>query len=82
MNTTLETRRPYLSKHVRAGLAEIVSRVHPETDDELDALRWIRRTLERATMLAPKAHDAQSPGGLAGEFTLPGRSGDAAKEAP
>lgn len=77
----LDTRRPYLSKHVRIGIAEILSRTHAETNDELDALRWLRRTLDRATMLAPKAHDAQSPGGLAGEGNLPGRSGDEAEEA-
>lgn len=81
MNTTLDTRRPYLSKHVRIGLAEMLARSNPRTLDELAAVEWIRRTLERATMLAPKAHDAQSPGGLAGEFTLPGRSGDSAEEA-
>jgi hypothetical protein len=67
----LDTRRPYLSRHVRIGLSEMISRANPRTRDELLAVEWIRRTLDRATMLAPKAHDAQSPGGRPGRFTSP-----------
>lgn len=53
-------RRPYLSKRVRAGLREIISRVSPETDTELAALRWIRRSVEIATISAPESQEAMS----------------------
>lgn len=53
-------RRPYLSKRVRAGLREIISRVSPETDTELIALRWIRRSVDLATIEAPESQDAMS----------------------
>lgn len=81
MNAITANRRPYLSKRVREGLRTILDRTSAETIEEAMALFWIEGMLAAATIAAPQAHDAQSPGDEAGGVTPSGLSGDG-KEAP
>ena len=34
-------KRPYISRSVRVGLADIARRIAPETPEEFQAIRWI-----------------------------------------
>jgi hypothetical protein len=58
LTTSNKSRRPYLSRRVRAGLAEIADASRPETVEAIAAVSWIRRTIAVVESRHRRQHDA------------------------
>jgi len=53
-----KSRRPSLSRRVRAGLVALADAARPETVDEIAAVAWIRRTVAVVESRHRRQHDA------------------------
>lgn len=58
LTNTNKSRRPYLSRRVRAGLVELAEAARPETVEAIAAVSWIRRTIAVVESRHRRLHDA------------------------